>query len=274
MTQDLAKVDKSHAGQLRALLEQSKREIEIALPRSIMAPERMLRIAMTEARKNPELLECDKFSFLGSVIQAAQLGLEPGSTLGQCYLIPFNNHKKGIKEVQFMMGYQGMLTLISRTSNAPIIMPRAVFEGDEFIYSYGLNPELKHVPLQRPDPKEKLLYIYVVATFADGRKEFDVMTRPEIDHIRSRSKAKSFSPWGSDFDAMAKKTGIRRLCKYLPKSSELQRALALDDLADRDESQRHEEIFVSNETPVFTKKEQVEGKMKSDDPEGFENFCG
>lgn len=271
MTQDLVKKDTSHGGQLRNLLEQSKREIEIALPRSIMTPERMLRIAMTEARRNPELLECDKLSFLGAVIQASQLGLEPGSALGQCYLIPFRNHKKNSKEVQFMMGYMGMIDLISRGQKAPIIMPRAVYEGDEFQYSYGINPKLHHIPAQRPDPKLKLHYVYVVANFLDGRKEFDVMTRAEIDEIRGRSKAQKFSPWQTDFDAMAKKTVIRRIFKYLPKSAEIQRALSLDDLADRGESQHNDEILVPNEAPVYTKGERLDKKM-SDDPNDFENF--
>lgn len=271
MTQEIIKKDDSQAGQLRSLLEQSKREIEIALPRSIMTPERMLRIAMTEARKNPELLNCDKLSFLGAVIQAAQIGLEPGSALGQCYLIPFENHKKNIKEVQFMMGYQGMIDLIGRSQDAPVVMPRAVYEGDEFKYEYGLTPQLHHLPQQRPDPKLKLIYVYCVANFRDGRKEFDVMSRPEIDAIRSRSKAYKFSPWNSDFDAMAKKTVIRRIFKYLPKSAEIQKALNLDEMADIGESQNNQTILAPENEPILTKGERLEKRM-SDDPEDFGSF--
>lgn len=259
MNQEIVKKNQSSGAQLIALLEQNKRQIEMALP-SHVKPERIIRIALTEARRNPDLLTCDRLSFLGSVIQSAQLGLEPGSALGQCYLIPFKNHKTNVKEVQFMMGYQGQIDLIGRTAESPVLTPRAVFEGDEFKYSFGLNPALHHVPLQVPDPKEKLLYVYCVAVFKDGRKVFDVMTRSEIDDIRNRSKATNFSPWKTDFIPMSKKSVIRRMFHYLPKSVEIQRALVLDDLADRGESQHHEDIIVSSEN-LSHKSERVENRM-------------
>ena len=258
-------------GQLIALLNENKRQIEMALPKHI-SPDRIIRIAITEARKNPELLTCDKFSFLGAVIQSAQLGLEPGSALGQCYLIPFNNRKLNIKEVQFMMGYQGQIDLIGRTPESPVLTPRAVFEGDEFKFNFGLNPDVFHVPVQKPDPKEKLLYVYCIATFKDGRKVFDVMTRAEVDAIRSRSKATAFSPWQSDFVPMAKKSVIRRMFHYLPKSVEIQRALALDDLADRDESQHNEDLILPPDRPLKHKAERVEDRMEGDTPDDFKNF--
>ena len=145
-----------------------------------------------------------------------------------------------------------------------------MFEGDEFRYSFGLIPELHHVPLQMPDPKEKLLYAYCVAEFKDGRKVFDVMTRAEIDEIRARSKAQNFSPWKTDFIPMAKKSVIRRMFHYLPKSVEIQRALALDEMADRGESQRHEDIILNR--PLQTKGERVENRMDGNSPDDFENF--
>lgn len=270
MTQAVAKTEGSGQA-LVTLLEQNKRAIELALPKHVNC-DRIIRIALTEARRNPDLLTCDKFSFLGAVIQCAQLGLEPGGALGQCYLIPFQNNKKNIKEVQFMTGYQGMIDLVGRTAESPVLTPRAVYEGDEFKYHFGLNPDIFHIPKQTPDLKGKLLYAYCVAEFKDGRKPFDVMNRAEIDAIRARSKATGFSPWKSDFDPMAKKTVIRRMFHYLPKSVELQRALAMDDLADRGESQRHEEIILPR--PLQTKGERVEERMASSDPNDFENFPG
>ena len=265
----------SQFASIRDLLTSQKTEIEKALPRYFNA-DRMLRVALTECRKNPDLLDCDRNSFLGAIIQSAQLGLEPGSALGQSYLIPFKNHRKGITEVNLLIGYQGWLDLVSRGDNAPLIRAVAVYEGDEFEYEEGLNQKLSHKPAKSRDPKAKLTHVYVVGEWKDGRKQFIVMNRQEIDAIRSRSKnTRQDTPWVSDFEAMAKKTGIRRFCKYIPKSVEIQRAIQLDETAERDESQKNE-VFVPSETDPQSKREKVENAIASKvDPEGeFGKFNG
>ena len=254
-------------GAIRDLLVRQKTEIEKALPRHINA-DRMLRIALTECRKNPELLDCDRASFLGAIIQSSQLGLEPGSALGHSYLIPFNNSKRGIREVQLIVGYRGMIDLISRADNAPTLVPRAVYEGDEFSYELGLSPILTHRPAKDRDPKAKLTHVYVVAEFKDGRKVFDVMSRADIDKIRKNTHV-----WRDYYEEMAKKTVIRHLFKYLPTSVELQRAISLDEQADSGESQKNE-TFVPTQTDPESKSERVERAIesKSKDPADFENF--
>lgn len=254
---------------LTGMLETYRAEIARALPRHI-GPDRMLRIATTSARKNPELLECTPESFLGAVIQSAQLGLEPDTPLGHAYLIPFRNNKTGRKEVNFLPGYRGLLDLIYRVQGHPLLMPVAVYEEDVFQYERGLLPILKHTPMPQ-GPGSKLVAAYCTATWADGRKEFDVMTRNGIEAIRTRSKATGFSPWKTDYEAMAKKTVIRRLAKYLPMSAELQTAIGLADRADSGESQNNETILMDGK-PIYTKAERVEGKMQSDDPDSFENY--
>jgi recombination protein RecT len=256
---------------IRDLLAAQKTEIEKALPRHFSAG-RMLRIALTECRKNPELLDCERNSFLGAIIQSAQLGLEPGSFLGQAYMIPFRNNKKNIREVQLLIGYQGWIDLISRGDNAPLIRAVGVYEGDEFRYEEGLTQVLIHKPGVTRDPKAKLTHCYVVGEWTDGRKQFVVMLRSEVDAIRARSKnTRQDNPWQSDFEAMAKKTVIRRFCKYIPKSVEIQRAIHLDETAERDESQKNE-IFVPSETDPQSKRERVESTIDSKPVSDWEKF--
>ncbi len=81
----------SPAQTIAAYLQKMGPEIEKALP-SHMNADRMARIALTTIRTNPKLLECSVPSLLGAVMQAAQLGLEPG-LIGHCYLVPFKNGK-------------------------------------------------------------------------------------------------------------------------------------------------------------------------------------
>lgn len=77
--------------------------IKAALP-SVMTPERFTRITMSALSATPKLQTCTPQSFLGAMMTAAQLGLEPNTPLGQAYLIPFNNRKKGCTECQFQLG--------------------------------------------------------------------------------------------------------------------------------------------------------------------------
>ncbi len=254
-------VTQNKANTLRTLLAASRVEIVAALPKHV-TPDRMLRISLTCARLNPDLLDCTPESFLGAVIQSAQLGLEPGTSLGHAYLIPFNNKRTGKKEVQFLPGYRGLLDLVYRAPEHPTLMPHPVYDGDRFSFEYGTNPQIDHMPGARLD-KKKLTHVYCVATFKDGRKEFVVMTRAEIEEIRARSKAaaSSFSPWQTDYEAMALKTVVRRLMKYLPTSIELARAITLDDMADAGQSQHNDDFIKADSTPIQTKDERLWDKM-------------
>lgn len=224
---------------IHGFLETYKSEIQRALPKHMTA-DRMARIALTEFRKTPALMKCEPASLFGAVIQCAQLGLEPGGALGHAYLIPFENRKKGTTEVQFIVGYRGMIDLARRSGQIVSLEAHAVYEGDKFECMFGLNSDLKHVPdwenPNRTDPS-KLRFVYAVAKLKDGGTQFEVMSRAEIDAIRARSKAASYGPWVSDYVAMALKTVIRRLFKYLPVSIELSQAVAMDERAEADVSQ-------------------------------------
>ena len=79
-------------------------EIKRALP-AVITPERFTRIALSALNNTPALQQCTPMSFLAALMNAAQLGLEPNTPLGQAYLIPYKN--KGTMECQFQIGYKG-----------------------------------------------------------------------------------------------------------------------------------------------------------------------
>lgn len=208
------------------LLEQMKGEIARCLPRHL-TPERMARIAMTELRKTPKLQECDPMSFIAAIMQASQLGLEPG-ILGSCYLIPFNNNQTGKVECTFMPGYRGFLDLARRSGQITSLVARAVYANDEFSYEFGLREDLIHRPSM--GERGELIAVYAVAILKDGGHQFDVMSRKEVDAIRNQSKSKNNGPWVTHYEEMAKKTVLRKLFKWLPCSVEMQKAVSLDEL--------------------------------------------
>lgn len=234
-------------------------QIKAALPRH-MTPERLARIVTTEIRKVPKLAECTPVSFFGAVIQCAQLGLEPGNALGHAYLLPYDKNTKNpdgswskIQEVQLIIGYRGMIDLARRSGQIVSIDARGVYEGDRFECRLGLDPHIEHEPdwnnPNRSNP-EALRFVYSVAKLKDGGIQFDVMSRAEIEAVRQRSKAKDKGPWVSDFTAMALKTVVRRLFKFLPVSIEMQTAVGIDERAEAGLPQDNGAVIDGNFTQV------------------------
>ena len=94
---------------LKVLLQKMQGQIAKALP-SVLTPERYTRMVMTALSTNPQLQSCTPESFLGAVMQAAQLGVEPNTPLGQAYLIPYKNKRKigdkwyDVLECSFQLG--------------------------------------------------------------------------------------------------------------------------------------------------------------------------
>lgn len=213
------------------MLEKMKGQFALVLPKHLTA-DRMVRIALTVLRKTPKLLQCDPQSFVGAVMVASQLGLEPDGMLGHGYLIPYG------KEVQFVPGYKGLLELARRSGSIISISARVVRAKDDFFYQFGLHEDLKHVPCDDDDPGQ-MTHVYAVAHLKDGGHQMEVMPISEVKAIRDGSKgyqtAKQYgkdSPWDTHPEEMAKKTVLRRLCKMLPASTELARAVVLDERAD------------------------------------------
>lgn len=205
------------------LLDRMKPQIALALPAHINV-DRMCRIALTEFKNTPKLMECDTTSFLASVMICASLGLEIG-TLGHAYLIP----RKG--QCTFLLGYQGMLELARRGGTLPVIEAKAVYDGDTFDVSLGSNPCIIHKP-NKTGPRGKLLSVYARAVHKSGHEQFEWMTREEVEYIRDTSGNRDAGPWKKYFDEMAKKTVFRRLFKYLPCSVDMRKAVSYDESAE------------------------------------------
>ena len=227
-----------------------QKQMALALPKSMTA-ERLTRIVMTECRKVPALMSCNPTSFYGSVLQAAQLGLEPGSALGQCYLLPYGNGKSddGRPNAQLIIGYRGMIELARRSGQIVSICAYCVHEADTFECRLGLDPDIVHVPAWSAD-RGPVTHVYAVAKLKDGGVQFEVMSRAEIEAIRSQSKAGNKGPWVSHWDEMAKKTVIRRLFKMLPISIEAARAVEVDERMDRGEAVKPEDVLEADVVEV------------------------
>ena len=218
--------DMSIADMIKALAPEIKR----ALP-SVLTPERFTRMALSALNNTPQLRECSQMSFIAALMNAAQLGLEPNTPLGQAYLIPYKN--KGITECQFQLGYKGLITLAFRTGQIQMIQAHVVREADIFDFEYGLNPRLVHRPANgSPEERGEITYVYAMYKMLSGGFNFEVANKAEIDFFAakySKAFASQYSPWSTSWEEMAKKTCIKRSLKYAPVSADFQRALSTDE---------------------------------------------
>lgn len=207
---------------MEQLLTKMGGQIQKALP-SMVSSERFQRVALTAFSNNTKLQQCDPMSFIAAMMQSAQLGLEPNTPLGQAYLIPYG------KQVQFQIGYKGLLELAQRSGKIKTLYAHEVRENDTFDIDYGLDQTLTHKPLLKGNRGEVIGY-YAVYHLDTGGNSFIFMTKDEVlEHAKRFSKTYNSGPWQTDFDAMAKKTVIKQLLKYAPLSIELQRATSMDE---------------------------------------------
>lgn len=203
------------------------KEIAKALP-SVLTPERFSRMAMTAITKTPKLAECSPQSFIGSLLTAAQLGLEPNTPLGQAYLIPFYNSRKRIYECQFQVGYKGMIDLCNRSGEIKNIEAHIVYENDEFEFEYGLDSKLKHKPCM--SDKGAPVWVYALYRLNNGGYGFEVMSVDDcMAHGDKYSKAFNNSPWQTNPEEMMKKTVLKKVLKYAPVRSDFVKGTVADE---------------------------------------------
>ena len=202
------------------VIQAGAKQFATALPKHINS-DRFVRIAITTIRQNPKLAQCSQESLLGALMVSAQLGLEPG-TLGQCYLIPYG------RECQFQIGYKGMIELLRRSGQLKDIYAYSVYENDDFEITYGLDRNLIHKP--NLANKGNFLGCYCVAILKDDTRAFEYMTKEEIEaHAKKFSKTFGNGPWKTDFEAMAHKTVVKKMLKWLPLSVEFLENIEKDD---------------------------------------------
>ncbi|TWT04629.1 recombinase RecT [Planomicrobium sp. CPCC 101079] len=257
----VAKKEPAPEQTLNALLKRMGPEIQRALPKHMDA-DRIARIALTAVRTTPKLLECDQTSFLAAIMQSAQLGVEPNTGLGQAYLIPYG------KQVQFQLGYKGLIDLAVRSGQYKAIYAHEVYANDEFEFSYGLIKDLIHKPAAVPEG-EPVGY-YAVYHLKNGGYDFVYWTRERIEnHAQKFSQAVQkgwTSPWKTNYDAMAKKTVLKEVLKYAPKSIELQKTVEADSTIKTEINEDMSSVIDVTDYTVLDEKPEVTEETKEKKP--------
>jgi len=202
---------------------------------SHIKPEQWLRLAQGALRKGKRIeyrgvqmyeLEAAALNnpgvFLSDLMNAARLGLEPGTE--EFYLTP--RTVKGQLEILGIVGYQGLIELIYRAGAVSSVIAELVYTGDVFTYQPGRDERPIHVIDWDAEDRGALRLVYAYAMMRDGAtSKVVVLNKADIARIKlsSRGSAGEHSPGVTNPGAMWLKSGVRQLAKWVPTSAEYRR---------------------------------------------------
>ena len=210
---------------------------------------------ISAVQTTPALQECTNPSILSAALLGEALNLSPSPQLGQLYMVPFDNRKKGCKEAQFQLGYKGYIQLAIRSGYYKKLNVLAIKEGE--LVHYDPLEEVVEVNLIEDDilreeaptmgyyamfeyengfrktmywSKKKMLAHAEKYSFAfyknGGAKSLELLEQGKVPE-KEMWKYSSF--WFKDFDGMALKTMLRQLIsKWGIMSIDLQKAIDKD----------------------------------------------
>lgn len=232
-------------GHLRSLLPQS------------MTVDKFQGIVVAAVADNMELLDCDRASLLKACLSAAELGLSLNKNMGEADILKVWDGRLKKNVAQFRPRYKGLMKLALQSGEVLKIESRLVHENDVFEVEEGLDARIVHK--HGLSNRGAMVGAYCVWKLKNGETQFEIMSKEQILAIRDRSSAKTkdgniVGPWKTDEAEMWRKTVVRRASKYMPLSTEAQRAVAADNQA---EGVIEGDEYVSNEADITDFEEAV-----------------
>lgn len=205
--------------QIRGQVEQLKPQFAAALPAHISA-EKFARVVMTAVGQSADLQSAERSSLFAAALKCATDGLIPDGR--EAAIVTFG------KQAQYMPMMAGILKKVRNSKELSALDAQIVCANDRFQYRPGID----EVPIFEPDwfgDRGAAIGAYAVAKLRDGGAYVEVMNRQQIEQVRNVSRAKGSGPWVTWWDEMARKTVLRRLCKRLPMSTDLEAVIHRDD---------------------------------------------
>ena len=184
---------------------------------------------------NQALQECDAGTILSGALLGESLNLSPSPQLGQYYLVPFNDSKKGYKVAQFQLGYKGYIQLAIRSGQYKKLNVLAIKKGELIKYD-PLNEEIEVNLIEDEEERENAETIgyYAMFEYTNGFRKSLYWSKSKMEkHALKYSKGyaahKGYTFWEKDFNGMAYKTMLRQLIsKWGIMSIDMQQAVEKD----------------------------------------------
>ncbi|RBQ21542.1 recombinase RecT [Spongiactinospora rosea] len=249
-TGNAVELQKKKVATARQLFQQMRPQFAVALPQHVSV-DRFLRMALTAVQKTPKLLDCTQESLLAALLESARLGLEPGTK--QAAIVPYG------KTATFIAQWQGLVELMYRSGQVMSVTAEFIHENDPWKYRIGDGGTFWHEPDVLSGERGPIVLAYAYAEIkGGGRSKIVTLNRGEAEFVRDRySKAYALaeqhrreepdefarvpdkgwfnSTWHTEFDAMWRKSAVRRLADWVPQSPELVELLQRENPAGESE---------------------------------------
>lgn len=234
--------------------------------------DRFISSIVSAVQTNSALQECTNPSILSAALLGESLKLSPSPQLGQYYMVPFNNNKKGFKEAQFQLGYKGYIQLAIRSGQYKKLNVLAIKEG-ELVRFDPLNEEIEVNLIEDEEAREEAATVgyYAMFEYTNGFKKAMYWSKKKMEaHALKYSKGykakKGYTFWEKDFDAMAYKTMLRQLIsKWGIMSIDMQSAMDAD-MAVIHEDGTKDYVDMENDENVVADQELHESEV-SEEPQ-------
>lgn len=222
---------------LAMMITAASKELAKVMPAHASA-DRLAKMMMIAVNKNPKLLECTQASISETIFRAAELGLDIGGALGDCYAVPFlnsikvDNRERKVQQCQLMIGYRGMERLAWQSNEIASIDAEVVRAGDHFVFKKGTEIHVEWSPShEKGREKRQIIGAYAAVVMKSGGKVARFLTYEEIEKIRLNAKSKDSPAWRNWYDEMARKSALKRTLKDVPLSVDrrLSRAIEIDN---------------------------------------------
>lgn len=236
--------------------------------------QRFITSIISAVSTNPALAECEHSTILSAAMLGESLKLSPSPQLGQYYMVPFKDKKRGCKVAQFQLGYKGYIQLAIRSGYYKKLNVLAIKQG-ELVRFDPLEEEIEVNLVEDDAEREALPTIgyYAMFQYNNGFKKAMYWSREKMlshaDKFSMAFSAKAYekfqageipekdlwkysSFWYKDFDGMAYKTMLRQLIsKWGIMSIDLQKAMDGDMGAiNEDGSVDYVDNYAADETPA------------------------
>ena len=236
---------------------------------------RFISSIVSAVQATPALQECTNTSILSAALLGESLNLSPSPQLGQYYLVPYDNRKKGAKEAQFQLGYKGYIQLALRSGQYKKLNVMAIKEG-ELIRFDPLNEEIEVNLIQDEEAREEALTVgyYAMFEYLNGFRKSMYWSREKmvahakkfsLGYQRDLEKGSQYTFWSKNFDEMAFKTMLRQLIsKWGVMSIDIVQAVDADMAVIREDGTKeyveNEESFVDTKAADVETEELVGGE--------------
>jgi phage RecT family recombinase len=251
-----------------------KRMMELGM--DVVQIKKEISFALQHINKSDKLQKCTPESKLAAVVNIANIGLTLNPVAKEAYLIPRWNKLVNGNECALEPSYVGLVKLLTDAGSVNSMVTQVVYEHDrEFELNLADNREpVVHKPELVKSKRGNIIGCYSLATLPDGTRQVEWMDIEELRNIRQRSETYvaylagkiSTCTWITDESEMMRKTVVKRIYKYLPRTDRMNKideAIKLDntDYTASDEQLNYIENLLSTSTLDDRQRTSIEMEM-------------